>query len=378
MHEKSAARSGIEITPAQKRGATTRAMGETAIMSIAESCSVTFMRPISAVIAEPARDAKRSPVTTGPSSRTSESATSTPIDSVAPYFCSVSKPCSPSTMPTKSPETMMITSESTPLKYTSRITSRKRWKLGPDEAMSRAKKRATVPVRQMPSITRWPRLATGRRRRSSTGGPSVQADILGIRSRRVVEGNRPLQLALHELPHIRKLGAAHLVRRPVAHDHAVGHEVHVVDDLEALHDVVRDDDRGGAERVVELPHEPADHRHGDRVEPGEGLVVEHEQRVERHGARERDAPRHAARELGRHEVLGAAHPDRLQLEQHEVAHDALGQPRVLAHGEGDVLEHREIREERAELVEHPHAAAQVIQLARVNAAHRPPGHHHLA
>jgi len=79
-----AARSGMEMTPAQKRGATTRAMGDTAIMSIAVSCSVAFMRPISAVIAEPAREAKSSAETTGPSSRTSESATSIPIDSVAP------------------------------------------------------------------------------------------------------------------------------------------------------------------------------------------------------------------------------------------------------------------------------------------------------
>ena len=78
------------MTPAQKRGAMTRAIGETAIMSIAVSCSVVFMRPISAVIALPARAANSSAATTGPSSRTSESATSTPIDSVAPYFCSVS------------------------------------------------------------------------------------------------------------------------------------------------------------------------------------------------------------------------------------------------------------------------------------------------
>jgi hypothetical protein len=106
----------MEITPAQKRGAITRAMGATAIMSMALSCSVTFMRPISAVTAEPAREAKRSAATTGPSSRTSESATRTPMDSVAPYFWSVSKPCRPSTIPTKRPETTMMTSESTPLK----------------------------------------------------------------------------------------------------------------------------------------------------------------------------------------------------------------------------------------------------------------------
>ena len=55
---------------------TTRAIGSTAIISIAESCSVAFIRPISAVIAEPARLANSSAATTGPSSRTSDSATS--------------------------------------------------------------------------------------------------------------------------------------------------------------------------------------------------------------------------------------------------------------------------------------------------------------
>src|SRR2546421_85621 len=71
--EKSAARSGIEITPPQNRGATTRASGSTAIISIAASCSVVFMSPISAVMADPARLAKPSllaaPVTAPPMRR---------------------------------------------------------------------------------------------------------------------------------------------------------------------------------------------------------------------------------------------------------------------------------------------------------------------
>ncbi len=62
------------MTPPQNRGATTRASGSTAIISIADSCSVVFIRPISAVIALPARLANSRPATTGPSSRTSDSA----------------------------------------------------------------------------------------------------------------------------------------------------------------------------------------------------------------------------------------------------------------------------------------------------------------
>src|SRR3970040_2109085 len=59
--ENSAASSGIDSTPPQKRGATTRAIGSTAIISIAESCSVAFIRPISAVMALPARLADTRP-----------------------------------------------------------------------------------------------------------------------------------------------------------------------------------------------------------------------------------------------------------------------------------------------------------------------------
>ena len=82
--ENIAASNGMEMTPPQKRGATTRAIGFTAIMSIAFSCSVAFIRPISAVTEEPARDAKSNPATTGPSSRVRESATRMPSASVEP------------------------------------------------------------------------------------------------------------------------------------------------------------------------------------------------------------------------------------------------------------------------------------------------------
>ena len=80
----------MEMTPPQKRGATMRARGSTAIISMADSCSVVFMRPISAVTALPARLAKSSPATTGPSSRTSDRPTKTPSESPAPYFTSTS------------------------------------------------------------------------------------------------------------------------------------------------------------------------------------------------------------------------------------------------------------------------------------------------
>ena len=81
---KIAASNGIDIKPARNRGATTRSIGLTAIISIPESCSVAFIRPISAVSAEPALPANNSAVTTGPSSRNSDNTTMTLTESSAP------------------------------------------------------------------------------------------------------------------------------------------------------------------------------------------------------------------------------------------------------------------------------------------------------
>ena len=131
-----------------------------------------------------------------------------------------------------------------------------------------------------------------------------------------------------------------------------------------LLDVVRHDDAGDAERVVHLPHQPHDHAHRDRIEAGERLVVDQHLRIGRHRARERHAPRHAAGQLRGHQPRRAAQADGLQLRQHDVADQRFGQIGVLAQRERDVLEHVDVREQRAVLEQHAHAPAQRVQLAR--------------
>ena len=76
----------METSPPKKRGVRMRLTGSTAIISRPESCSVAFIRPISAVRAEPARPATSRAVTTGPSSRTREAATMTPRLCAAPNW----------------------------------------------------------------------------------------------------------------------------------------------------------------------------------------------------------------------------------------------------------------------------------------------------
>jgi hypothetical protein len=161
----------------------------------------------------------------------------------------------------------------------------------------------------------------------------------------------------------------HLARRAVGDDGPVVQQVQVVGDAQRRGNVVGDDDRGRAERGVERADEVHDHVQRDRVEAREGLVVDDELRVERDGARERDAARHAARELAGHERLRAAQPHRVELHHDEVAQDRLGQLRVLAHREGDVLEHREVAEEAALLEHHAHLAPQLVEAMAVERGH---------
>ena len=148
---------------------------------------------------------------------------------------------------------------------------------------------------------------------------------------------------------------------PLAMMRPAGKQVAVVGDRGDLADVVRDDDAGDAERVVEAPDEPQHDAHRDRVESHERLVVHEELGIHHDRARERDAPRHAARELRRHQPGRAAQPHGLQLGQHQVAHQALRQPRVLPQRERDVLVDVEVGQQRAVLEQHAHAAAHPVQ-----------------
>ncbi len=79
----------MAITAPQKRGASMRRTGSTAIISIALSCSPAFIRPISAVSEVPARPANKSAEMTGPNSRTRLKATKRPSASDEPYRCKV-------------------------------------------------------------------------------------------------------------------------------------------------------------------------------------------------------------------------------------------------------------------------------------------------
>src|SRR5260221_9318820 len=188
-----------------------------------------------------------------------------------------------------------------------------------------------------------------------------QFEIGVVARRRVVERHRAFGAAVDELAH-EGLGArADLVGSALGDDPALRHEINVVDHAERLLHVVRDDDRGGAERVVQLADQAHDDAEGDRIEAGERLVVENQLRIQGNGARQRHAPCHAARELGRREMRCAAQADRVQLHHHQVVQQLVGQRGMLAQRERHVLVHRHVGEQRTELEQHAHLAAHGVQ-----------------
>src|SRR6185436_11345904 len=109
------------------------------------------------------------------------------------------------------------------------------------------KKRAIDPARHTPLMKLRPRRASGRRTSSTfsplAGGssnrivpdpPLRESHVDRIRARGIVEGNGAVGLAVHELLDQRELGAADLVGRSLADDHALGYEIEIVDDLHRL------------------------------------------------------------------------------------------------------------------------------------------------
>ena len=125
---------------------------------------------------------------------------------------------------------------------------------------------------------------------------------------------------------------------------------------------MRHDNGGDPEHLIEFANQLGDHAHGNRIESGERLVVHDHHRFEHDGARQRNAPRHAAGQLRGHQVARAAQTHGLEFHQHHVSQHRLGQPGVLADGEGNILEHGQIGEQRAVLEQHTHALAQLVQL----------------
>ena len=107
----------------------------------------------------------------------------------------------------------------------------------------------------------------------------------------------------------------------------------MIGNREGLLEFMRDEHAGQPHRIVELADQPRRGSQRDRIKTGKRLVVHHQLRVQRNGACQRHATRHAARDFAGHQVACTAQADGIELHQHDVAHHAIGQRRVLAQRE---------------------------------------------
>jgi hypothetical protein len=88
-------------------------------------------------------------------------------------------------------------------------------------------------------------------------------------------------------------------------------------------------------------------------------------------------PRHAARHLRDAQRRRAAQAHGVELHQHDVADQGLGQVGVLAQRKGHVVEHRQVGEQRAELEQHAQAPPQRIHAGLVSSVDPLPVETHL-
>ena len=124
---------------------------------------------------------------------------------------------------------------------------------------------------------------------------------------------------------------------------------------------MRHHNAGRTQSLVDAADQVGNHAQGNRIEAGKRLVVQHDFRVERNCAGKRDAARHPAGQLRRHQVFHAAQTDRVQFQQNQIADNRFRQARQFAHRKSNIVEYRQIGKQRAMLEQHAHAAAVFVQ-----------------
>src|SRR5574340_1621569 len=120
----------------------------------------------------------------------------------------------------------MMMSDSTPLKYISRMVRPKRRNAVPECSSITRKKRAAKPMRPTLCIVLLPRFSI-----VCLSTQSSEPQVVRIGWRRIMERYRAVSLTMHELVHVGQPGRTDLGSRPLGDDHPFRDEIHVVDDL---------------------------------------------------------------------------------------------------------------------------------------------------
>src|SRR6266516_4803853 len=189
-----------------------------------------------------------------------------------------------------------------------------------------------------------------------------------------------LKVALQELQHRGILGLEDLLRRPHRADLRLPQERHAVRHAERAAHVVRHDDAGHAQLLLQPLDQPVDHVGVHGIQARRRLVVEQIRRLARDGARDADALPHPARQFRRILVphLGA------QVHEPQALFHPVGAVIVVAvtglvgDAEADVLVDGVGVEQRAVLEDVADLAAQLGELLALEVRDREPVHDHVA
>src|SRR3989339_1676088 len=151
-------------------------------------------------------------------------------------------------MPTNTPATMIMISDITPVENNSLMIRWKRRKPLPECVRMSRKKRDATPMRHTALITRWPIPLNA----LTAGIVSVfQIQVVAVITAGVMERHRAIHLAMHKLVHKFFIRSADFIGRSLRLDHAIGHEINVVHNLQRLLYIVRTDDRSRTQRIVQ-------------------------------------------------------------------------------------------------------------------------------
>ncbi len=157
---------------------------------------------------------------------------------------------------------------------------------------------------------------------------------------------------------------------PPGGDHpAFGEQIAAICHRGNLVHIVRHHDAGDAQRVVHLSNQSDHHSHGNGIQARERLVINQQIRVHHNGPGQRHPPGHPAGQFRRHERSGTAQPHGVQLGQHHMANETIGQVGVLAQRKRHVFEDAVVREQGAVLKQHADVAPHLVKLCSGAAMH---------
>ncbi len=173
-------------------------------------------------------------------------------------------------------------------------------------------------------------------------------------------------------------GRAQLGGTPGRDHAAIGQQVTLVGNAADLLHVMRDHDRGDAERRVQRLDEPEDHTQRDRVQTHERFIVNQQLRIHRDRPRQRHAPGHASGQGRRRQSRGATQAHGLQFHEYQSPQQGFRQAGVRAQRKRHVFEHAEVAHQRAVLKQHADAAAQAVKVRALQRRHILAKHRHAA